>query len=88
MSDTGKDDDYYLKKLRKHPEPHKNRRYEVSRFRKATKEQQERLDKLHKRLQSIAETCEIADIEFEIEEQIIISGISSKIRKNALRNPK
>ena len=35
----------------------------------------------------MAETCEFTDIEFEIEEQIIIGGRSSKIRKRALRDP-
>ena len=35
----------------------------------------------------MSETCEFADIEFEIEEQIIIGGNSSKIRKRALRDP-
>ena len=35
----------------------------------------------------MAETCEFTDIEFEIEEQIIIGGISSKKLKRALRDP-
>ena len=35
----------------------------------------------------MAETCEFTNIEFEIEEQIIIGGRSSKIRKQALRDP-
>ena len=35
----------------------------------------------------MAETCEFTDIEFEIEEQIIIGGRSSKILKRALRDP-
>ena len=30
---------------------------------------------------------EFHDVEFEIEEQIIIGGMSSKIRKRALRDP-
>ena len=34
----------------------------------------------------MAETCEFANVEFEIEEQIIIGGKSSKIRKRALRD--
>ena len=35
----------------------------------------------------MAETCEFANVEFEIEEQIIIGGKSSKIRKRDLRDP-
>eukprot|EP00112_Aurelia_sp_Birch-Aquarium-sp1_P017759 Seg4154.4 transcript_id=Seg4154.4/GoldUCD/mRNA.D3Y31 product="hypothetical protein" protein_id=Seg4154.4/GoldUCD/D3Y31 len=74
-------------KLREHFEPRKNRRYAVYRFRKATQESQETLDQFHTRLRSLAETCEFTNIEFETEEQIIIGGTSSKIRKNALRDP-
>ena len=87
--DTGNDDDYEKAKdkLREHFEPQKNRRYEVYRFRKATQEKQETLDQFHTGLRSLAETCEFADVEFEIEQQIVIGGTSSKIRKNALRDP-
>ena len=35
----------------------------------------------------MSETCEFADVDFEIEEQIIIGGNSSKIRKRSLRDP-
>ena len=35
----------------------------------------------------MAKTCEFADEAFEIEEQIIIGGRSSRIRKRALRDP-
>ena len=89
IPDTGNDDDYEKAKdkLREHFEPQKNRRYEVYRFRKATQESQETLDQFHTRLRSLAETCEFADVEFETEQQIIIGGTSSKIRKNALRDP-
>ena len=89
IPDTGNDDDYERAKdkLREHFEPQKNRRYEVYRFRKATQEPQETLDQFHTRLRSLAETCEFAEVEFEIEQQIIIGGTSSKIRKNALRDP-
>ena len=73
--------------LREHFEPQKNCSHEVYRFIKATQESQETLDQLHTRLRSVAETCEFADVEFEIEQQMIIGGTSSKIRKNALRDP-
>eukprot|EP00112_Aurelia_sp_Birch-Aquarium-sp1_P015232 Seg336.2 transcript_id=Seg336.2/GoldUCD/mRNA.D3Y31 product="hypothetical protein" protein_id=Seg336.2/GoldUCD/D3Y31 len=89
IPDTGNEDDYNLakEKLREHFEPQKNCSYEVYRYRKSTQESQETLDQFHTRLRSVAETCEFTDLEFEIEEQIIIGGTSSKIRKNALRDP-
>ena len=50
-------------------------------------ERQETLDQFHTRLRTLAQTCEFASPEFEIDEQIIIGGASSKIRKRALRDP-
>ncbi|CAB3996492.1 PREDICTED: uncharacterized protein LOC107336737 [Paramuricea clavata] len=41
----------------------------------------------NRRLRTMSETCKFADVEFEIEEQIIIGGNSSKIRKRALCDP-
>jgi hypothetical protein len=35
----------------------------------------------------LAQTCSFNDVDFEIEQQIIINGISSRIRKKALREP-
>ena len=35
----------------------------------------------------MSETCEFADVEFEIEEQITIGGNSSRLRKLSLRDP-
>ena len=35
----------------------------------------------------MAQTCEFQDLNFEIEEQVIIGGTSSRIRKQALRDP-
>ena len=37
--------------------------------------------------ETLDETCEFNDVEFEIEQHIIIGGTSSKIRKRALRDP-
>ena len=59
------------------------RKTEVYRFRKSTQEHNETLAQFHTRLR----TCEFNDVDFEIEEQIIIEGTSSKIRKKALRDP-
>ena len=89
IPDTGTSADYDTakEKLKAHFDPQKNKRYEVYRFRQATQESNETLDQFHTRLRTMAKTCEFTDIEFEIEEQIIIGGRSSKIRKRALRDP-
>ncbi|XP_065058439.1 uncharacterized protein LOC135686182 [Rhopilema esculentum] len=89
LTDAGEADDFdsAKAKLTEYFEPQKNRRYEVYRFRQATQAQQETLDQFHTRLRTMAHMCEFHDVEFEIEEQIIIGGTSSKIRKRALRDP-
>ena len=68
-------------------EPQKNRPYKVYRFRQTTQAASETLDQYHTRLRTMAQTCEFQDVDFEIEEQIIIGGTSSRIRKWALRDP-
>ena len=90
IPETGTDADYEIakQKLKQYFDPQKNRRYEVYRFRQTTQGDNETLDQLHKKLRTMSETCEFADVDFEIEEQIIIGGNSSKIRKRALRDPK
>lgn len=89
LTDTGNADDYKMAKdkLRDYFEPQKNRRYEVFKFRQAKQEPNETLDQFHTRLRALAQTCSFNDTEFEIEQQIIINGISSRIRKKALREP-
>ena len=84
LSDVGGETDFALakEKLTQYFEPQKNRRYEVYRFR-----EQESLDNFHTRLRNMAKVCEFHDENFEIEEQIIIGGRSSRIRKRALRDP-
>ena len=68
-------------------EPQKNRRYEVYRFRQTTQAASETLDQYHTRLRTMAQMCDFQDVDFEVEEQIIIGGSSSRIRKRALRDP-
>ena len=89
IPETGTDEDYEIakQKLKAYFDPQKNRRYEVYRFRQTTQEDNETLDQFHTKLRTMSETCEFADVDFEIEEQIIIGGNSSKIRKRALRDP-
>ena len=74
-------------KLTEYFEPQKNRRYEVFKFREAKQEAKETLDQYHIRLPKLAKTCTFADEDFEIEQQIIMAGTSSRIRKRALRDP-
>ncbi len=69
-------------------EAQRNRRYEVYTFRQAKQEQGETLDQFHTRLRTLAQTCEFSDVNFEIEQQIMVGGLSSKIRKSALKDPK
>jgi hypothetical protein len=87
IPETGTDTDYNIakQKLKAYFDPQKNRRYEVYRFRQTTQEHNETLDQFHTRLRTMPETCEFADVEFEIEEQIIIGGNSSKIKIKASR---
>ena len=89
LPNTGGEDAFDLakQKLTEYFEPQKNKRYEVYRFRETKQGEAETLDSFHTRLRNMAKTCEFADEAFEIEEQIIIGGRSSRIRKRALRDP-
>ena len=89
LEDTGGDEDFDLakQKLTQYFEPQKNKRYEIYRFRESKQGGNETLDCFHTRLKNMAKPCEFADETFEIEEQIIIGGRSSRIRKKALRDP-
>ena len=77
-------------KLTEYFQPQTNRRYEVYRFRQTKQNQEESLDQFHTYLQTLAQNCEFAEdyLEFEIEQQILVGGTSSRIRKRALRDPK
>ena len=89
LTDVGGDSDFELakEKLTQYSEPQKNRRYEVYRFRELKQGEKESLDQFHTRLRNMAKVCDFHDADFEIEEQIIIGGRSSRIRKRALRDP-
>ena len=89
LPETGAEDDFDLAKqtLTDYFEPQKNKSYEVYYFRETKQGERETLDGFHARLRNMAKTCEFADATFEIEEQMIIGGRSSRIRKKALRDP-
>ncbi len=65
----------------------KNQRYEVYKFRQTRQEEGETLDKFHTRLRNLSSNCEFTNADFEIEQQILTGGSSSKIRRRALRDP-
>ena len=77
-------------KLTEYFQPQTNRRYEVYRFRQTKQNQEESLDQFHTRLRTLVQNCEFAEdnLEFEIEQQILVGGTSSIIRKRASRDPK
>jgi hypothetical protein len=89
QTETGEAADYELAKtkLTTYFEPQNNRRYEVYKFREAKQGNTETLDQFHTRLRKLAQTCAFNDADFEVEQQIIMAGTSSPIRKKALRDP-
>ena len=89
LPDTGEANDFDTAKdrLTQHFQPQKNVRYDVYVFRKAFQQKDETLDQYHTRLRALAEPCEFNNLDFELEEQIIIGGTSTRIRKQALRDP-
>ena len=90
LEDTGNADafDTAKQKLTAYFEPQTNKRYDVYVFRKTMQGPNETLDQYYTRLRALADPCEFADLDFELEEQITIGGSSSRIRKLALRDPK
>ena len=89
LPDTGEANDFETakEKLTQHFQPQKNVRYDVYVFRKAFQQKDETLDQYHTCLRTLAEPCEFTNLDFELEEQIIIGGTSTRIRKQALRDP-
>ena len=68
-------------------QPQKNRRYEVYSFRHATQDATETLDQFHTSLRTLSKNCDFSELDFEIEQQILIGGTSSKLHRPALRDP-
>ena len=83
LSDVGGETDFALAKEKRtqYFKPQKNRRYEVYRFGEHKQREQESLNNFHTRLCNMAKICEFPYENLEIEEQIIIGGRSSRIRK-------
>ena len=89
LEDVGTDADYDKARdeLTAYFEPQKNQRYEVYKFRQTRQQEGETLDKFHTRLRNLSSNCEFTSPDFEIEQQILTGGSSSKIRRRALRDP-
>ena len=89
LEDVGTDADYdkARDKLTAYFEPQKNQRHEVYKFRQTRQEEGETLDEFHTRLRNLSSNCEFTNPDFEIEQQILTGGSSSKIRRRALRDP-
>ena len=68
-------------------EPQKNRRYEVYQCRQTTQAASETLDQYHTGLRTMAQTCEFQDVDFEVEEQIIIGGKFFQNSKTGTKRP-
>ena len=62
-----------------------NTTYEVYNFRQAKQKDGETLESFHTRLRSLAKTCDFANPDKEIKEQIILNCQSNPLRRKALR---
>ena len=71
-------------------QPQTNRQYEVYRFRQTKQNQEESLDRFHTRLRTLAHNCEFAEdnLELEIEQQILVGGMSSRYLYTGFKRPK
>ena len=90
IPDHGDDDDFdtAVNKLNAYFEPQKHRLYDVYQFRQAKQVETETLDQYYTRLRSLSQNCDFRDPDFEIMVQIVLYGTSSRLRKQALRDPK
>ena len=90
IPDHGDDDDFdtAVNKLNAYFEPQKHRLYDVYQFRQAKQVETETLDQYYTRLRSLSKNCDFHDPDFEIMVQIVLYGTSSRLRKQALRDPK
>lgn len=66
-------------------EPKKNLEYEIYMFRETSQNPNETIDQFHVRLRHLSETCEFANVDREIQSQIVLKCRSTKLRRQALR---
>ena len=88
LPDTGQDDDFKTacEKLTEYFSPSKNVPFEVYKFRQAKQQEHETLDAYYTRLctLSLAKTCEFADTDTELKQQIIEGCSSNRLRRKIL----
>ncbi|XP_068738119.1 uncharacterized protein [Montipora capricornis] len=87
LQDVGEYKDYNkaIEKLTAYFSPQVNTTYEVYNFRQAKQKDGETLDSFHTRLRSLAKTCDFANPDKQIKEQIILNCQSNPLRHKALR---
>ncbi len=90
LPNNGNDDDFgtAVEKLTAYFEPQKHRLYDFYQFRQAKQGNTETLDQYYTRLRNLSQHCDFTDSDFEILLQIVLHGTSSRLRKQALRDPK
>ncbi|XP_077862706.1 uncharacterized protein LOC144344781, partial [Saccoglossus kowalevskii] len=72
--------------LNKYFLPKVNKTYEVNVFRHATQKTDESLDQYFTRLKQLARNCGFHDVNEEIKSQIVLSCVSTRLRRKALRD--
>ncbi|XP_046841925.1 uncharacterized protein LOC124436042 [Xenia sp. Carnegie-2017] len=75
------------KALRNYFTPQKNIEFEVYKFRQAKQLPGEKISAYYTRLKKLAKSCEFHEESREIKTQIILNGLSSKLRRKALADP-
>ena len=82
-------DDYRkaVAKLDTYFNPRRNVDYETYVFRQARQKQGETLDMFQSRLRQLASTCKFTDINREIKAQVVAGCLSTRLRRQALRDP-
>ena len=87
LPDRGEDKEYdkAVAALNAYFQPKVNKTYEIYKFRNATQNSGETLDTFCTRLRRLAQTCEFDKEDEEIKSHIVISCLSSRLRRRALR---
>ena len=86
LPDSGDDDDFKTacEKLTEYFSPSKNVPFEVYKFGQAKQQEHETLDAYYTRLCTLAKTCEFADTDTELKQQIIEGCLSNRLRREIL----
>jgi len=87
LPDQGEEKDYAkaVTALNAYFQPKVNKTYEIYMFRNASQNSGESLDSYCTRLRRLAQTCEFTNEDEEIKSHIVVSCLSSRLRRRALR---